>query len=250
MRRAITLAAAALATCAFAAPAGADQHASVPFSIPDDPPPQIDAIPLHNMTIKRGQNIVLSFPYTCHLAACDVRIGPRDGSAKGARGDFNPFLAVRAQLSKGEHTTLRVRVQVPRTGRGRWFFLLAEQYLDGSRHYTDGTHDEYTHVDRARVTIRGTYFATPDTMPNAVDRPSECVACGAIQSASPVETPHVDGPPPVAPAPSTPPASPVDVPADAITVEPTVTARPNPVLTQPGAGSCLACSVQLPEQPH
>jgi len=238
MRRLVVFASSALAACAHAAPAGADQHASVPFSLPDDPPPRIDPIPLHNMTIKQGQTITLSIPYTCRFAACDVRIGPRSGSgrkgASGAAGDFNPFLAVRAQLAKGQSTTLKVRVQALHANAGgKWFTLLAEQYLDGSRHYTDGTHDTYSRFDKAKVTIRGTYYPTLEAVPGPV------AAIPADEARAVV--PQADPPP-----------SPVEVPADAAqnaTIPEPSAPKVNPVVVQPGGGSCLHCQLDI-HPPH
>jgi hypothetical protein len=260
MRRFIPLAAAALAACALAAPAGADTVAAGDIMPPlPGQAPTIEPIPLPSVHIKRGQTIVLSIPYTCKSYLCDVRIRPMDGpgrqGASGARGDYNPSLAVRRLLHLGWSIRLKLRVQALRSqsNDGKWFWLVAVQQVEGA------LHERYSYINGSHVFIHGTYYVTTEANPYGIQDHGRCPACGpssmppSSKSTTPVVPPSqaaspgdaAPAAPPPASAPSaSPPLPPADVPTDTTpdgTVPPPSTA-PNPVLISPPV--CIACVVQ------
>jgi hypothetical protein len=170
LRHAATTAALTLTALAAGLPAAASA---------DDPPPAPSFAPLYPVSIKpmalREDNRTRkqAIPVTCNFDVCDYWVGPRDGSAKGARGDFNPFRVLQYELHRGESRDIAGTVQALRDDvweLNETFSLAVVQ--DGQDAGGPWLHRE----DRATITIRNT-TPRPAISPAKAKAPAPCYSC-------------------------------------------------------------------------
>ena len=150
-------------------------------TLPLDPPA------LTSATMAEGHGAIQWVTLRCAYRSCDWRLSPRDGTAHGFEGDFNPFIAQHVELDFQQSARIVVRVDALLDGvheGTETFSLLVEQSA------VTGDGEELTRTDTIPMTILD---ADPlPVSPIARARVKHCRTCGVVNQPAPVAIPVPD----------------------------------------------------------
>ncbi|WP_354701468.1 hypothetical protein DSM112329_01783 [Paraconexibacter sp. AEG42_29] len=129
-------------------------------------------LPVRDMTVFENDRLksqVLTL--RCDFDVCDYWIGPRDGTAKALKGDFNPFRVTQVDLTRGQTRKVKATVQALKDDvyeRDESFSLAVVQSVQ------DAGHPWVEVESRGKVTLRNT---TPQTIKKADVTKVPCYRC-------------------------------------------------------------------------